>query len=55
MIRPVDWAPLAAADPLPGDPEAITQEANRLALLGAEMRDQAARLRRIGADDKPRP
>lgn len=50
MIRPVDWHPLAEADPLPGDPDAITVESARLARLGDDMRTQAARLRQIGAD-----
>ncbi|GAA0610539.1 hypothetical protein GCM10009547_10710 [Sporichthya brevicatena] len=49
--RPRDWAPLAATDPLPGDPVAVAQEAKRLRDLGAEMRAQIATLRRIGEDD----
>lgn len=49
-MRPLDWEPLAPADPLPGDPDAIAVESARLARLGDDMRTQAARLRQIGAD-----
>lgn len=27
--RPVDWTPLAASDPVPGDPEAVAALARR--------------------------
>ena len=50
MFRPCDWVPLAEADPLPGDPDAIAAEAARLVRLGQDMRVQSARLRQIGAD-----
>ncbi len=50
MFRPCEWAPLADADPLPGDSDAIAVEGARLARLGEEMRGQSARLRQIGAD-----
>lgn len=48
--RPTDWAPLAERDPLPGDPDAIFGEASRLRNMAVGIRDQAGRLRRIGAD-----
>jgi hypothetical protein len=49
--RPRDWAPLADADPLPGDPEAILRESTRLRDLAEEMKAQISQLRRIGSDD----
>lgn len=48
--RPTDWAPLAERDPLPGDPDAIFGETSRLRNMAVGIRDQAGRLRRIGAD-----
>lgn len=50
MGRPTDWAPLAACDPVPGDPDEITTEANRLKRVAADMRDQIARLRLIAEE-----
>lgn len=49
--RPPDWSPLAGSDPLPGDPDAIFDEAFRLRNMAAGFTDQVSRLRRIGADD----
>jgi hypothetical protein len=46
----LDWTPLAESDPLPGDPEAILDEAIRLRRLGFDIRDQIASLRRIAAN-----
>lgn len=43
----IDWTPLVDSDPLPGDPQAIFDEAVRLRRLGFQMRDQIANLRRI--------
>jgi len=49
--RPLDWAPLAETDPLPGDPQAIWDEAARLRDMAAEVQDQIAALRGIGEVD----
>jgi hypothetical protein len=49
--RPLDWAPLAETDPLPGDPQAIWEEAARLRDMAAEVQDQIAALRGIGEVD----
>jgi hypothetical protein len=49
--RPTDWAPLAGADPIPGDPDEIQAEAARLARIADTMQDQIASLRRIGKAD----
>lgn len=51
MGRPVNWAPLAGSDPIPGEPEAISGEARRLRDMAVEMRSQISRLRSIGDDD----
>ncbi len=51
MGRPVNWAPLAESDPVPGEPEAISGEAQRLRDMAVEMRSQISRLRSIGDDD----
>lgn len=51
MGRPVNWAPLAESDPIPGEPEAISGEARRLRDMAVEMRSQISRLRSIGDDD----
>ncbi|MGH3866438.1 MAG: hypothetical protein ACRDQ4_09940 [Pseudonocardiaceae bacterium] len=49
--RPADWAPLEPSDPLPGDPDRITDEARRLRDTATEMRTQISRLQAIGRDD----
>jgi hypothetical protein len=48
-MRPFDWAPLAERDPLPGDPEAIRDEAFSLRNMAAELTSQVETLRKIGA------
>jgi len=50
MSRPPDWAPLAGADPLAGDPEEIATEAGRLNAMAAEMAWQVRTLKGMGAD-----
>lgn len=51
MARPRDWSPLEGPDPVPGEPERITDEARRLRDMATEMRSQISRLRAIGQDD----
>ena len=51
MSRPRDWSPLAGSDPVPGEPETISDEARRLRDMATEMRSQISRLRAIGHDD----
>lgn len=43
MGRPVNWAPLAGSDPIPGEPDAISGEARRLRDMAVEMRSQISR------------
>lgn len=50
MRRPTDWAPLAPADPIPGDPDQIEAEASRLGRVADTMQEQIANLRRIGQE-----
>jgi len=47
MARPTDWSPLAGSDPVPGDPQRISQEAAHLASVAQEIQGQVARLRAI--------
>ncbi len=49
--RPVDWHPLADKDPIPGDPEDIRHEVNRMKNLASTLRDQAAILRKAADGD----
>jgi len=49
MARPVDWSPLAASDPVPGDPVQISKEAASLASTAQEIEGQVARLRAIAS------
>jgi hypothetical protein len=49
MGRPTDWAPLASADPVPGDPGAVSREAAHLSAVAEEIQGQVARLRAIAA------
>lgn len=51
MRRPRGWSPLAGSDPVPGEPETISDEARRLRDMATEMRSQISRLRAIGHDD----
>ncbi|WP_419996881.1 hypothetical protein [Streptomyces boninensis] len=46
--RPVDWSPIADADPTPGDPYEVRQEAKRLEDIAATIRDQVKLLREAG-------
>jgi hypothetical protein len=53
MGRPAgyQWQPLGLdSDPVPGDPARITQEAQHLASVAAEITSQVAALRKIGSD-----
>jgi hypothetical protein len=53
MGRPAgyQWQPLGwAEDPVPGDPAQISQEAQHLAAVAAQIADQVATLRQIAAD-----
>jgi hypothetical protein len=47
VSRPVDWAPLADADPIPGDPAEIQLIGQRHASLADELEAQANTLRRL--------
>lgn len=49
-----DWSPLAAADPVPGDPLAVRGEADHLRRLAVGLRDQAGELRAIAGADRLR-
>lgn len=51
MSRPADWAPLTGGDPVPGDPEQVSRTATRCRNTAAEIRDQAAALRRLASAD----
>jgi hypothetical protein len=43
----MDWSPLAGSDPVPGDPQRISEEAAHLASVAQEIQGQVARLRAI--------
>jgi hypothetical protein len=43
MARPTDWWPLADADPVPGDPQRISEQAAHLASTGAATTGMAPR------------
>lgn len=49
-MRPVDWAPLSDADPVPGDPYDAAMLARRYADTAQEIDAQSATLARFGAD-----
>lgn len=50
MARPSDWSALGLdSDPVPGDPERVSQEATQLAGVGQQISDQIAALRKIAA------
>jgi hypothetical protein len=49
--RPHDWWPLADRDPVPGDPDAIRQEAASMRRFAQALRDQAGDLRAIAAGE----
>lgn len=53
VYRPQDWAPLAAADPVPGRPGDVRDEAGRLKAVSDSIHDQVAALNRVArADDE---
>ncbi|WP_367044186.1 putative T7SS-secreted protein [Streptomyces sp. Je 1-332] len=47
MARPVDWKPLAAVDPVPGDPKEIREEVEHMKNVAKKLRDQADKLEKI--------
>jgi hypothetical protein len=49
--RPYDWQPLAEADPLPGDPDAIYDHAMYLRKAAAEMQQQVDVLHKMVANE----
>lgn len=53
MSRPVDWAPLAGSDPVPGDPDRVEELGRHYRKVAATINEAAAKLRRIagGYDD----
>ncbi|MPZ66622.1 MAG: hypothetical protein GEU83_14295 [Pseudonocardiaceae bacterium] len=50
MNRPVDWAPLAGSDPVPGDPDRVADLGRHYRKVAATISDAAAKLRRIAAN-----
>jgi hypothetical protein len=49
MTRPADWSPLGLdSDPIPGDPERISQESAHLSHVATTITSQIAALRKIG-------
>lgn len=53
MARPTDWTPLAASDPIPGDPGEVQQEARYLNWMADQVSNEVTALRKIaggGAD-----
>ena len=51
MARPADWAPLAEADPVPGDPEGIRREVTHMKKVAEKLRVQAAAMQAIADCD----
>ncbi|MER6223583.1 putative T7SS-secreted protein [Streptomyces sp900105755] len=51
MARPADWAPLAEADPVPGDPEGIRREVTHMRTVAEKLRAQAAAMQAIAECD----
>lgn len=49
--RPVDWQPLCASDPVPGDPEEIRAEVKHMVSVAKKLRDQAKNLKAISDDE----
>lgn len=47
-MRPAVWSPLAATDPLPGDPAAISVEARRLRGFAEMLQEEVRRLHGLG-------
>lgn len=50
MSRPVDWSPLRGTDPVPGDPDAVSEQSRHASDTAVELRQQIGRLRRIGRE-----
>lgn len=51
MARPADWAPLAEADPVPGDPEGLRREVTHMKKVAEKLRTQAATMQAIADCD----
>ena len=51
MSRPVDWSPLAASDPVPGDPHEVHALSRELKAVAAEIHEQTQRLTTLCTDD----
>ncbi|MGA2829201.1 MAG: hypothetical protein ABSF03_24175, partial [Streptosporangiaceae bacterium] len=51
MGRPADWSPLAAADPVPGDPEDVAALGRRFRATAEQIDQAAARLRTMCTDE----
>ncbi|MZD53536.1 hypothetical protein OH540_15960 [Streptomyces sp. BPPL-273] len=49
--RPTDWSPLADQDPVPGDPESIRDESDRLKKIQETLERQVKKLRQLGKDE----
>lgn len=49
--RPVDWAPLAGSDPVPGDPEEVERAAKSLADMAVEIERQTANLTKLASTE----
>lgn len=49
--RPTDWSPIAETDPVPGDPDAIRDEADRLKKIAETLERQVTKLRQLGKDE----
>lgn len=51
MSRPLDWAPLAGSDPVPGDVHRVRDLATRYSCTAQEIREQAANLRVLAQNE----
>ncbi|MFD4546083.1 putative T7SS-secreted protein [Streptomyces sp. NPDC058466] len=51
MARPADWTPLAATDPVPGDPEGIRREVTHMKKIAEKLRTQAKAMQAIAECD----
>ncbi|MEV8596620.1 putative T7SS-secreted protein [Streptomyces sp. NPDC052012] len=51
MARPADWSPLAAADPVPGDPAGTREEVTHMKGVAKKLREQAAAMLAIADSD----
>ncbi|MEV0527676.1 hypothetical protein AB0I66_30040 [Streptomyces sp. NPDC050439] len=50
--RPVDWDPLCASDPVPGDPEEIRAEVRHMVSVAEKLRTQAKNLKTISDEER---